>query len=282
MWLNLSIVCLGVAAALCAGWAMARAWSAWVAFDARIRHDARRTLDASFLFLDSARLWPLVWTTGLAAIALVVWLAGRWWLAAPVLIGWLVLPGLVLRAMQQRRRRRFDAQLPDLVQALAGSLRAGAGVQPALQHIVTQSPPPLSQEFALMLREQRLGLGFQEALSKLRERMPTDSCSLVVSALGVAAQTGGSLADTLEAIAQTLRARQHWLGRVRALTAQGRMQSRIMAGLPVLLLIVLSQLEPEATSQLWTTGYGGGVLLAILILEVIGILWIRRIVAVDV
>jgi len=282
MWLILSIVFLGVAATLCAGWAMGRAWSAWVAFDHRIRHDASRTLDSSFLFLDPARLWPLVWATGLGVMALVVWTAGRWWLAAPVLMGWLALPGMVLREMRRRRQRRFDAQLPDLVQALSGALRAGAGVQPALRHIVAQSIPPLSQEFGLMLREQRLGLGFPEALAQLRTRMPTESCGLVVSALGVAAQTGGSLADTLEGIAQTLRARQHWLGRVRALTAQGRMQSRIMAGLPVLLLVVLSQLEPEATSKLWTTGYGGVVLLAILVLEAIGIAWIRRIVAVKV
>jgi tight adherence protein B len=147
---------------------------------------------------------------------------------------------------------------------------------------VTQALPPLSQEFGLMLREQRLGLGFQDALQKLRERMPTESCGLVVSALSIAAQTGGSLADTLEGIAQTLRARQHWLGRVRALTAQGRMQSHIMAGLPILLLLVLSRLEPEAMDRLWSTALGWAVLLLIFVLECLGTVWIRRVVAVEV
>jgi len=165
---------------------------------------------------------------------------------------------------------------------LAGALRAGAGLQPALQHIVSQSLPPLSQEFSLMLREQRLGLGFQDALRQLHQRMPTESCGLVVSALGIAAQTGGGLADTLESIAQTLRARQHWLGRVRALTAQGRMQSHIMAGLPVCLLLVLSRLEPEAMALMWQTWYGWLVLLAICGLEGLGIVWIRRVAAIDV
>src|SRR6185312_17303522 len=138
------------------------------------------------------------------------------------------------------------------------------------------------QEFGLMLREQRLGLGFQDALQKLRERMPTESCGLVVSALSIAAQTGGSLADTLEGIAQTLRARQHWLGRVRALTAQGRMPSHIMAGLPILLLLVLSRLEPEAMDRLWSTALGWAVLLLIFVLECLGTVWIRRVIAVEV
>jgi tight adherence protein B len=105
---------------------------------------------------------------------------------------------------------------------------------------------------------------------------------LVVSALSIAAQTGGSLADTLEGIAQTLRARQHWLGRVRALTAQGRMQSHIMAGLPILLLLVLSRLEPEAMDRLWSTALGWAVLLLIFVLECLGTVWIRRVVAVEV
>ena len=282
MWLVLSVALIGFAVTLAAGLLMARAWRAWREFDDRIRRDARHTLDASFLFLDTARMWPVLWAAGGVLMVLSAWLGGRWWLAIPMLVALLLAPRILLRRMRLHRERRFDAQLPDLVQALSGALRAGAGIQPALQHIVTQSLPPLSQEFALMLREQRLGLGFHEALIKLRERMPTESCGLVVSALGVAAQTGGSLADTLESLAQTLRTRQHWLGRVQALTAQGRMQSRIMAGLPILLLGVLIRLEPEAMARLWTTGLGWGVLLVIGVLEVIGIVWIRRIVAVEV
>jgi tight adherence protein B len=79
-----------------------------------------------------------------------------------------------------------------------------------------------------------------------------------------------------------LRARQHWLGRVEALTAQGRMQSRIMAGLPAVLALVLSRLEPEAMALLWQTWYGWIVLAAILLLEGLGIFWIRRVAAIEV
>ncbi|MFC4299645.1 type II secretion system F family protein [Castellaniella hirudinis] len=263
-------------------WLLVRAERAWTRYEDRLRDETRHTLDASFLFLDMAQLRPAVAALGLILMLAAAWLAGRWWGVLPVLAGLLCAPPLILRHVRRRRARRFDAQLPDLVQALAGALRAGAGVQPALQHLVAQSSPPLSQEFGLMLREQRLGLSFQDALLQLRARMPTESCGLVVSALGIAARTGGSLADTLESIAQTLRARQHWMGRVEALTAQGRMQSRIMAGLPVALALVLSRLEPEAMALLWQTWYGWIVLTAILVLEGLGILWIRRMVAIEV
>lgn len=282
MWLTMAVLSFAFAVSLAAWLVLGRVWRAWVTFDGQVRRDARRTLEASFLFLDEGRIWVAAWAAGTAVILVIFWLGGSGWLAIPVLGGLLAFPRLALRNLRRRRERRFDAQLPDLVQALAGALRAGAGVQPALQHIVAQTLPPLSQEFGLMLREQRLGLAFQDALYKLRERMPTESCGLVVSALSIAAQTGGSLADTLEGIAQTLRARQHWLGRVQALTAQGRMQSHIMAGLPILLLFVLSRLEPEAMGKLWSTAVGWAVLLVIFILECLGTFWIRRIVAVEV
>ncbi|MFT0531878.1 type II secretion system F family protein [Castellaniella hirudinis] len=276
------ILLIGGAVTVGAWLLLARAGRAWQAYARRLQEDARQTLDASFLFLDVVQLRPALWWAGGAALVLAAWLVGRWWAVPPVLLGLLLAPALLLKQMRRRRARAFDAQLPELAQALAGALRAGSGLQPALQHIVAQSQPPLSQEFALMLREQRLGLGLHEALHNLRQRLPTESCGLVVSALGVAAQTGGGLADTLESIARTLRARQHWLGRVQALTAQGRMQSQVMAGLPVCLMLILSQLEPEAMALMWQTWYGWLVLLLIAGLEIAGIVWIRRLVAIDV
>ncbi|WP_322999729.1 type II secretion system F family protein [Castellaniella sp.] len=276
------IVLIGACAAVGAWLLLGRLLRLWRDYDHRLQDETRRTLDASFLFVDAAQLRPLWWMAGALILLVAAWLAGRWWGIAPVLLGLAMAPPLVLRQMRQRRLRQFDEQLPEFMQALAGALRAGAGLQPALQNIVPQSLPPLSQEFSLMLREQRLGLAFQDALQQLHQRMPTESCSLVVSALGIAAQTGGGLADTLERIAQTLRSRQHWLGRVRALTAQGRMQSHIMAALPVCLLLVLSRLEPEAMSLLYRTWYGGLVLAIMGVLEVLGIVWIRRVAAIDV
>jgi tight adherence protein B len=165
---------------------------------------------------------------------------------------------------------------------LAGALRAGAGVQSALRHIVPQSPAPLAQEFGLMLREQRMGVSFEHALAALYRRMPTEGAALVVSCLTIAAQSGGSLAETLDGIADALRARLHLLGRIQALTSQGRMQAWVMAGLPFALALALSYLDPESMSALWGSPLGWAVLAVVGMLEFMGILFIRRIVNIDV
>jgi len=100
--------------------------------------------------------------------------------------------------------------------------------------------------------------------------------------LRIAAQTGGNLADTLERIAATLRARAQLQGRVQALTAQGRMQAWVLAALPPLLLLALDRLEPDIMATLWHTPLGWGVLATVVVLEVLGVVWIRRIVRIDV
>lgn len=277
------LICLIAASAAVGAWlVLGRVWLSWQVYGHRLHEETRRTFDASFLFLDVAQLRPALWLAGVALLILIAWLSGRWWVVVPAVFVLALAPSVILRHMRRRRAQLFDAQLPELMQALAGALRAGSGLQPALRHIVSQSLPPLSQEFSLMLREQRMGLPFQDALRHLRERVQTESCDLVVSALGVAAQTGGGLAETLESIAQTLRARQHWLGRVQALTAQGRMQTQVMAGLPICLLLILSRLEPDSMALLWQTWYGWLVLLFIVALESAGIFWIRRLITIDV
>lgn len=133
-----------------------------------------------------------------------------------------------------------------------------------------------------MLREQRMGVSFEQALNNLYQRVPTESLSLIVSALNIAAQSGGNLAENLERISTTLRMRLHLLGRVRALTSQGRMQAWVMASLPLALAFVLHWLDPESMSALWHTPAGWAVLFLIVVLEASGIFFIRRIVQIDV
>jgi tight adherence protein B len=275
-------VLIGLCVAVVAALALARAATLWRDYQQRLHEDTRQTLDGAFLFLDLTQVSPAR-LFALAGMLLVgAWILMGAWSLLPLVAAILLLPPWLLRHMRRRRRQQFDAQLPDFLVSLAGALRAGAGLQPAFQHIASQSRPPLSQEFALVLREQRLGLGLPQALQSLHTRMPTDSCGLMVSALLVASQTGGALAETLESVSRTLRSRLHWLGRVRALTAQGRMQSMLMASLPAGLLWVLSQLEPEAMRLLWHTWWGGTVLGIIVILECAGIVWIRRVATIDV
>lgn len=280
LWLSSALI--GALVTVAAWWMLNTLVQGWHAYETRLKADARIQFDEFFLFLDPAQLWGGLTLASMALSGLFGLLLGQWWVVPVIAAGLLGAPRFLMRRFKTRRMQRFDAQLPELIQALAGALRAGSGVQPALRHIVARSPAPLIQEFNLLLREQRVGVDFQQALLHLRERMPTEACSLVVSALGVASQSGGSLSDTLEGIAQTLRARQHWQGRVRALTAQGRLQSWIMAALPLLMMGILHGLEPEAMSLMWSTPAGWAVLMTVAVLELAGILFIQRIINIDI
>lgn len=271
----LAVFCTaGVLAWIAQGWFI----DAFGRYREAFRDQADVRLAEVFLFLDGRQLWVLnllVCATAGLAVGL---LSGQWVLAVVAGLCALGLPTWLVRRARARRWARFDAQLPDLLLALAGALRAGSGVQSALRQVVVQFPAPLSQEFGLLLREQRMGVAFDEALRQLAQRLPTDSTRLVVSALTIALHNGGNLAETLERIALTLRARLHLLGRIDALTSQGRMQAWVMAALPVLLGLVLYQLEPEAMSQLWGSALGWVVIGVIVLLECVGVYMIRRIV----
>ena len=235
-----------------------------------------------FLFLDGRQLWVLNLLVCAAVTLMVGALSGHLFIALAMGLGALAMPAMLIRRARRRRLARFDAQLPDLLLALAGALRAGSGVQSALRQVVVQFPAPLSQEFGLILREQRMGVAFDEALKRLAQRLPTDSNRLVVSALTIALHNGGNLAETLERIALTLRQRLHLMGRIDALTSQGRMQAWVMAGLPLVLGVILHQLEPAAMKQLWSTVTGWALMGVILLLELAGVILIRRIVSIKV
>lgn len=251
-------------------------------YRAMFTEHAQIQMSELFLFLDPGQLW----IANLACAAVVVALSGLVFqsLAAAVCCGVasLVLPRHMVAWLRRRRVERFDAQLPDALLALSGALGAGASLQVGLAQLVAESPAPLAQEFGLMLREQRFGVTMDESLANLHQRVPTDAANLVVSALRIAADTGGNLADTLERIARTLRARAHMEGRIRVMTAQGRLQARVVGALPLLLVAALYRLEPEVMQKLWTTAIGWAVLTVVLMLELVGLWLIRKIVRIDV
>lgn len=243
---------------------------------------ASKDLGDMFLFLDPKQVWiASLLLCGLSAFIAYVF-AGSLLFAIALSAVMLFAPPYALTHARRRRLEKLEHQLPDLLLALAGALRSGTSMQAALRHSAEHMATPLSQELGLMLREQRMGVPFEQALANLYQRAPTESLSLLVSALNIAAQSGGSLAETLERMSVSLRTRLHLLGRIRALTSQGRMQAWIMAGLPVALAVVLHWLDPDAMSALWFTPGGWVVLLAVVILEVVGMFFIRRIVRIDV
>jgi tight adherence protein B len=247
-------------------------------FTQRVRFQAREF----FLFIDPRQLF----IANLAAMALIgaaAWLAFDSVVAVlPVLAVLAVVPRLLYAWMRKRRLLKFEEQLPDALMMLAGGMRAGAGLSSALNQLVAEARAPLVQEFSLMLREQRLGVTLEQSLNNLARRMPTQTTTLVVSAMRIAVETGGGLAETLERTSHTIRSRLQMEGKIRALTAQGKMQAWVVGLLPLFLMFILNKMEPEAMGELWHTPLGWGVLAVIVFLEVMGVYVVRKIVTIDV
>src|SRR5690606_10019828 len=128
-----------------ASWfALDRLMRTYRSYESRMKSEARMRLDEFFLFLDPAQLWVALTLACAILGVLVLWISHRWWLAAAAVVIGLWAPRRVLQQIRVRRQNRFDAQLPGLLQSLAGALRAGSGLQRALRHVVVQSEPPLS------------------------------------------------------------------------------------------------------------------------------------------
>jgi tight adherence protein B len=248
------------------------------AFTERTRFQAQEF----FLFVDGRHLFVANIAVMLLGAASAWLVTGTAIVALPVFFALALLPRLLYAAMRSRRRQKFEQQLPDALMMLSGGLRAGVGLNAAMQQLVSEAHPPLAQEFMLMLREQRLGVTLEQSLNNLARRMPTQTTVLVVSAMRIAGDTGGGLAETLERTAHTIRSRLQMEGKIAALTAQGKLQAWVVSLLPVLLMLVLDRMEPEAMHYLWHTRLGWATLSAIALLEAMGVYVIRRIIAIDV
>ena len=243
---------------------------------------ARNSLADMFLFLDPARLFYMN-MAAMVTLPTLTWFATENLMGvAGAVAGTAVLPRLVYSKMRDKRWRRFSTQLPDAVNDLSASLKAGASLTMAMESLVKGQRPPLSQEFELLLREQRVGVNLDKALDNMTGRVPDPDFQLVAASISISREIGGNLAETLESLGTSMRQKNTMEGKVMALTAQGRLQGIVMSALPVLLGAIMFYMEPEVMGMLFTTSVGWVVLGVIVFMEAMGYFMIKKITAVDV
>jgi len=194
----------------------------------------------------------------------------------------IILPKLWVNWLKKRRFTQFERQLPDALLMVSGAMRAGASLTVAMESMVKEQKPPLAQEFDLLLREQRVGVDFDTALKNMEKRLPIQDFIMVVSGMRISREVGGNLADILETLADTLRMKHQMEGKIKALTAQGKMQGLVMTSLPLFLMFILTHMEPEAMAPLYNTYVGWATLAVIAVMEVVGYVAIQKIVSIDV
>jgi tight adherence protein B len=243
---------------------------------------AEAELASLFVFVSSGRL--LMLSIALAAGCGLLGLALH--LPVPVVVAMLApclaMPRIVVRALRVRRRKRLVQQLPDTMAIWAGLLRAGQGVNQALSQVTERQASPLGDELRLVLGQMRLGISIDAGFVGLCERAGSPDLRLIATLLATHRELGGNLAESLERLAELLRARLVMEDRIRSLTAQGRMQGLVVGLLPLLVMAALYVMEPAAMRALHTTWQGWCALAAIAMLELTGFVLIRRIVRVDV
>ncbi len=273
-------VLLALLAASLLAWQLQRSLGpAWQRYRDTYMQDAHHGLQEVFLFLDPRQLWGMAMSCACGVFGLVLAAGAHPALAAAAgCLAWR-LPALLLARLRRRRQQRLQAQLPAGLLSLAAALKAGASLPTALRQLADLAQAPLSQELGLMLREQRIGVSFDDALRRLEARADLPAIRLMAAAFRVAGTSGGNLAQALEGIAQALRGQLLAQGRLKALTAQGRMQAWVLSALPLLLGVALYFLRPQQMARLWQTDTGWALMAVIAGLQMLGWLMIRRILA---
>jgi tight adherence protein B len=192
------------------------------------------------------------------------------------------IPYVLLRMKRGRRLKAFNTALPDAIELMARSLRAGHSMNSSIELIAEQSPEPLSSEFVQVYKQQRLGLHFRDALLQMGGRIPSRDLQFLITAILVQKETGGDLTDILDRAAHVIRDRVRIEGEVRTHTAQGRLTGWILGLLPVIMLALLNIVSPGYSSVLFHDPTGQKLLYAGGVLIVLGGLIIRKIVDVQV
>ncbi len=243
---------------------------------------ASSNMSDMFMFVDPEKLFFI------NILAIIVFPIITWFIfkdivtMLAVLFMTMLLPSLFYRSIRKKRLQRFETQLPDALAMVSGAMRAGASLSIALEGLVNEQPAPISQEFELFLKEQRLGVDFEESMAKMESRIPLADFSMLVTALRINREVGGNLAETMESLGETLRRKATMEGKIDSLTAQGKLQGIVMTGLPILLGFLLNFMEPEAMSKLWTTHIGWAVTAIIIVMEAMGYFMIQKITSIDV
>ncbi len=192
------------------------------------------------------------------------------------------IPKLFVRNLWQKRCGVMVNQMVDGMTLMSNGVKAGLSVQQCMERVVDNMPNPISQEFGLVLAQMRIGRSMSEALNELSLRIPMADVQMFVTAVNILQETGGNLAETFATITFTIRERQKVEKKIEALTAQGITQGVIISLVPFFLGGMFYLIDPAYVTPLFTTALGLVALFAMLILQVLGGLMIRKIVKINV
>ncbi len=178
--------------------------------------------------------------------------------------------------------KKIHQQLPDTLDLIAGSLKAGYSFLQSLKMVVEETSPPIQEQFQKVILEARLGLPLDKALDNLTMRVDSENLEWTIMAVKIQKEVGGNLAEVLETLASTIRERDRISRQVKVLTAEGRLSAIILFLLPFLLAGILAIINPGYLSNLFKNTIGYVIVSGSLLLMLFGGLWLRKIVSIEV
>ena len=254
----------------------------WGTYRDRFTSQAEDKLERMFMFVDYRKIFAAN-AIGLFVVPVVVYfITGNILFTLVALTGVLAAPKLIFVILDIKRRNKISLDLPDALAQLAGSMRSGSTFTTAVETFVTEGTGPLTQEFGLFLREQKVGITYEDSLENLGDRIDSEDIDLVVTAALIARDVGGNLAETFERLSSMLRRKIEMENKIKALTSQGKLQGIVVSLLPFGIMFALSITEPDSIGPLFSTYLGWCFIVIILILELMGAIMIKKIVTIDI
>jgi len=191
-------------------------------------------------------------------------------------------PYMVIASKRRKRLSEFEEQLPEALDFLARSMRAGHALTVSLEMLGSESPDPIGQEFRTLFNEQNLGAPLEVAFANFAKRVPILDVKLFVSSVMLQRQTGGNLGEVLQRLANLVRERFRLRGQVRAASAHGRLTSIVLTILPLVMIVALQVVAPGYLQSMTADSDGRWMVLAAVVLQIAGYLVMKKITNIEV
>ena len=242
----------------------------------------QKNLIRARFYLKSEEFIGLTVITGVAVFLFLVLVSGSFLLGAAAGLLGLKLPGILVEARKKKISETITEDLPEALSIITSGLRAGFSFPQAVSVVCKEMEGPLVEEWERVLRENRLGKPMDEALGDLSERTDNDELDLMITSLLIQKQVGGNLAEVLDNISFTIRERVRMKGEIKTLTAEGRASALILSLLPVVVAGMIFIINPGYVATLLQEPLGIAMIVLALIMQIVGIMIIRKIVNVEV
>ena len=207
-----------------------------------------------------------------------------WCVAGDIKIsaGWQKGTSPLARYLNERRRAKFNLQLPEALATMSNALRAGFSLSQAFDSVVESGDVPISEEFKILQQQLRIGMTMEEALESMSDRVGSEDLTLVTTAIVISRKTGGNVTQIFDNISETIRGRMRIERKVKSLTAQGRLQGIIVSLMPIFLGAVMTMIRPGMMLPFLASVTGLMSIAAMCVLVGAGWLMIRKIIRIDV